>query len=110
MRFLAWPCRCAPAAEMHLSTVKWVEIPAIIMFIIYMHEMHQRNGALCVMERPCVLNLPVVFIATRLAVCSGVQMGVCVLCGEIQLQGRVDSPPPPCRPQASVFLCGCSAQ
>lgn len=50
--------------------------------------MHQRNVTLCVQacaclcvcwERPCVLTLPIVFTATRLAICSEAQTGLCVL-------------------------------
>lgn len=56
--------------------------------VYHMREMHQRNVTLCVQacvclcicwERPCVLTLPIVFTATRLAICSEAQTGLCVL-------------------------------
>lgn len=73
-------------------------LPATTLFATYMHEMRQRNAALCELERQCVLTLRVVFTATQPAVCSEAQTGLCV-----ELQGLADSPPPQSPLQASVF-------
>lgn len=57
------------------------------LLVYHMCEMHQRNVTVCVClsvcvcvwERPCVLTLPIVFTATRPAICSEAQTVLCVL-------------------------------
>lgn len=63
------------------------------------------RACVCVCKRPCVLTLPIVFTATRPAICSETQTQLCVLLRAVAGSSRVSAvfPPPLLRPSISCF-------